>query len=296
MRLLIDDYLQVRYVSLYNEKVSKNLKIIVIGDVHISNLVSLKKLELLKKQILNEKADYIVFTGDLIDRVEELDDASSLSKLRDLLGFSSTVSKTIVILGNHDYIHRGNYSSYLEEYSKVIRSIEGVTLLDNEIYSDSNIWFMGYTETAKYYGKEEYDYKVFYDDLVKRESLYKNIDKSLPAIALTHSPEFSNDMENVNLLKDYDLIICGHTHDGCVPFGFGNFKRGIINPKRKFFPKNVRGLRKIGDGYILVTGGVVKVSKVAPKLLHPLNHLCPVQMDVITLSQNKNISIKKKWY
>lgn len=296
MRLLIDDYLQVRYVNLYNEKVSKNLKIIVIGDVHISNLVSLKKLELLKKQILNEKADYIVFTGDLIDRVEELDDASSLSKLRDLLGFSSKVSKTIVILGNHDYIHRGNYSSYLEEYSKVIRSIEGVTLLDNEIYSDSNIWFMGYTETAKYYGKEEYDYKAFYDDLVKRESLYKNIDKSLPAIALTHSPEFSNDRENVNLLKDYDLIICGHTHDGCVPFGFGNFKRGIINPKKKLFPKNVRGLRKIGDGYILVTGGVVKVSKVAPKLLHPLNHLCPVQMDVITLSQNKNISIKKKWY
>lgn len=296
MRLLIDDYLQVRYVSLYNEKVSKNLKIIVIGDVHISSLVSLKKLELLKKQILNEKADYIVFTGDLIDRVEELDDASSLSKLRDLLGFSSKVSKTIVILGNHDYIHRGNYSSYLEEYSKVIRSIEGVALLDNEIYSDSNIWFMGYTETAKYYGKEEYDYKAFYDDLVKRESLYKNIDKSLPAIALTHSPEFSNDRENVNLLKDYDLIICGHTHDGCVPFGFGNFKRGIINPKKKLFPKNVRGLRKIGDGYILVTGGVVKVSKVAPKLLHPLNHLCPVQMDVITLSQNKNISIKKKWY
>lgn len=296
MRLLIDDYLQVRYVSLYNEKVSKNLKIIVIGDVHISNLVSLEKLELLKKRILNEKADYIVFTGDLIDRVEELEDASSVSKLKDLLKFSSKASKTIVILGNHDYIHRENYSIHLEKYSKVISSIEGVTLLDNEIYSDSNIWFMGYTETIKYYGKKEYDYKAFYNDLVKREILYKNIDKSLPTIALIHSPEFSNYNENVNLLKDYDLIICGHTHDGCVPFGFGNFKRGIISPKKKFFPKNVRGLRKLGNGYILITGGVVKVSKVAPKLLHPLNHLCPVQMDVITLSQDKNISIKKKWY
>ena len=48
MRLLVDDYLQVRYVNLYSSKVRKDLKILAIGDVHISNLVSEKKLELLK--------------------------------------------------------------------------------------------------------------------------------------------------------------------------------------------------------------------------------------------------------
>ena len=127
MRLLVDDYLQVRYVNLYSSKVRKDLKILAIGDVHISNLVSEKKLELLKKQILKEKADYIVFTGDLIDRIEEINDVYSLNKLKDLLGFAAKVSKTIVVLGNHDYIHRTNNNSYIEEISGVIRSIDYIT-------------------------------------------------------------------------------------------------------------------------------------------------------------------------
>ncbi len=296
MRLLVDDYLQVRYVNLYSSKVRKDLKILAIGDVHISNLVSEKKLELLKKQILKEKADYIVFTGDLIDRIEEINDVYSLNKLKDLLGFAAKVSKTIVVLGNHDYIHRTNNNSYIEEISGVIRSIDEVTLLDNEIYYDSNILFMGYTVPKEYYFKKEYDFKAFYDDFINHDLLYRNIDNSLLTIALVHSPEFSNDRKCINLFKNYDLIICGHTHDGCVPFGIGNFNRGIISPKKVFFPKNVRGLRKIGNGYILVTGGVVKISKCAPKLLHPLNHLCPVQMDVIKFSNEKKVSVRKKWY
>ena len=115
-------------------------------------------------------------------------------------------------------------------------------------------------------------------------------------MALIHSPEFSDDEKSTNLLKDYDLIMCGHTHDGCVPFGFGNFRRGVISPKKKFFPKNVRGIRRLNDGYILVTGGVVKISKCAPKLLHPLNHLCPMQIDVVMVSNKNKFSLNKKWY
>ena len=79
-------------------------------------------------------------------------------------------------------------------------------------------------------------------------------------------------------------------------FGLGNFKRGIIGPNKKFFPKNVRGLRKLKHNYILITGGIVKIQECAPKLLHPFNHLCPMQMDVITLSKDKRYEIKRKWY
>lgn len=43
MRLYVDDYLQVRYVNLYNEKVQQDIKILSIGDVHISDMVSFKK-------------------------------------------------------------------------------------------------------------------------------------------------------------------------------------------------------------------------------------------------------------
>lgn len=296
MRILVDNYLQVRYVNLYNQKVKDDIKILVIGDVHISDMVGFKKLDLIKEQILMEKADYVVFAGDLIDRVEELDNASSFKKIKGLLETSASVSKTFVILGNHDYIHRKNHSNCIKDISNVIRNIAGVTLLDDEVYSDNNILFMGYTETLGYYSKKKYGFDDFYNDFKSHDVLYRNINKSLPTVAVIHSPEFSYDEKCVSLLKDYDLIICGHTHDGCVPFGFGNFRRGVISPKKTFFPKDVRGLRKLGDNYILITGGVVKIQNCAPKLLHPLNHLCPMQMDVVTLSNKNEISINKKWY
>lgn len=296
MRIFVDDYLQVRYINLYNEKVTDDLKILAISDIHISNLVSFKKIKRIERQFLKEKADYIVFVGDLIDRVEEINNSDSLFKLRHLLEFSAKVAKTFVVLGNHDYIHRENYSSYKEKISLVIKNIQGITLLDNDVYSDDELWLMGYTETIKYYRRKNYDFKEFYNDFSKHDLLYKNVDKRLPSVALVHSPEFSDDKRCISLLNKYDLIICGHTHDGCVPFGVGEFTRGIISPKKKFFPKNVRGIRKIGNGYILVTGGVIKISKCAPKKLHFLNHLCPMQMDVIIFSKHRKFSMKKKWY
>lgn len=296
MRIFVDDYLQVRYINLYNEKVTDDLKILAIGDIHISNLVSFKKIKRIERQFLKEKADYIVFVGDLIDRVEEINNSESLFKLKHLLEFSAKVAKTFVVLGNHDYIHRENYSSYKEKISLVIKNIQGITLLDNDVYSDDELWLMGYTETIKYYRRKNYDFKEFYNDFSKHDLLYKNVDKRLPSVALVHSPEFSDDKRCISLLNKYDLIICGHTHDGCVPFGVGEFTRGIISPKKKFFPKNVRGIRKIGNGYILVTGGVIKISKCAPKKLHFLNHLCPMQMDVIIFSKHRKFSMKKKWY
>lgn len=296
MRIFVDDYLQVRYINLYNEKVTDDLKILAISDIHISNLVSFKKIKRIERQFLKEKADYIVFVGDLIDRVEEINNSESLFKLKHLLEFSAKVAKTFVVLGNHDYIHRENYSSYKEKISLVIKNIQGITLLDNDVYSDDELWLMGYTETIKYYRRKNYDFKEFYNDFSKHDLLYKNVDKRLPSVALVHSPEFSDDKRCISLLNKYDLIICGHTHDGCVPFGVGEFTRGIISPKKKFFPKNVRGIRKIGNGYILVTGGVIKISKCAPKKLHFLNHLCPMQMDVIIFSKHRKFSMKKKWY
>ena len=153
MRIFVDNYLQVRYISLYNDKVTDDLKILAISDIHISDLVSLKKIKKIEGQILKEKADYIVFAGDLIDRVEEINNDESLFKLKHLLEFSAKRAKTFVVLGNHDYIHRESYTSYKDEISLVIKGIKGVTLLDNDVYTDGQIWLMGYTETIKYYGK-----------------------------------------------------------------------------------------------------------------------------------------------
>ena len=113
--------------------------------------------------------------------------------------------------------------------------------------------------------QKKYDFEEFYEDFKKHEKLYKNVKKDLPTLALVHSPEFSNDDKCVNLFKDYDLILCGHTHDGCIPFGFGNFKRGLISPKKTFFPKNVRGLRKLDNNCIYSEIARLKFKSVRQK-------------------------------
>ncbi len=296
MRLFVDDYLQVRYVNLNVKKVRNQLKLLVVGDVHISDNISFEKINLIIKRIVLEKADYVFFTGDLIDSVDDIYNGSSILKLKKLLDGACNVSKVFIILGNHDYIHRKTHDSYLNDVILLFARFDNVILLNDEIYKDDNIWLMGYTQKKEYYGDKIYDFQAFYDDFSKHKLLYKKVDKQLLDIALIHSPEFIEKLENKQLLNNYDLIICGHTHDGCIPFGFGNFKRGIISPKKKFFPKNVRGIRNLGNNYILITGGITKIQNCAAKLLQPFNHLCPMQIDVITFNNKKDVEIRKKWY
>ena len=285
-----DDYLQTRYVNIKSDKVFNDFKMMAIGDIHMSSMVSLSKIKTIKEKIIKEKPDYIFYVGDLIDRIEELEDNNSLFKLKDLLEFSTLYSKTFVILGNHDFIYRGLKDSNFKIVN-FINDIANVHLLNNDVYFDDKIYLMGYTQTKKYYCTKNYDYDDFYNDFIKNEKLYKNVGKSLFTIALIHSPEFSYNDKCLNLFDDYNLIISGHTHDGCVPFGIGKFKWGIINPKKKFFPKNVRGIRKLKNNYILITGGITKIQKCAPKILHPLNHLCPMQLDVINVSNGDKFKI-----
>ena len=140
MRIFVDDYVQVRYVNLYNKKVSHDLKILAIGDVHISSLVSLKKISFIKKQMEREKADYIVFTGDLIDNIDDIENDDVIFKVNDLLSCAVRLAPTFVVLGNHDYIHKKNGRVDLAGVKKFYTNIKGVKVLDNDVYFDKYIW------------------------------------------------------------------------------------------------------------------------------------------------------------
>lgn len=73
-----------------------------------------------------------------------------------------------------------------------------------------------------------------------------------------------------------------------MPFGIGNFRRGIISSKKELFPKEVRGYRELETGTgLLISGCIVKIQDCAPRILHPLNHLCPMQMETITYTTDE---------
>ena len=198
----------------------------------------------------------------------------------------------MVILGSHDFIIEENdskYTSYDTDFWNEVASIDNVHLLNADIYKDERVLFMGYRQTFLYYHdpKDKYheNLEAFYDDFKHFTKLYQDLPSDVPKIGLIHSPEYAKLDKNTQLLKEYDLLIGGHDHDGCIPLGIGNFRKGIISPRKEILPDNVRGFRPLDTGAdMLISGGIVKIQDCAPKIIHPLNHLCPMQMDTITFT------------
>ena len=290
---LVDHYLQIRDITLYNKNVKNDFKVVALGDIHLSKSVDKIKIIAIKKQIKEEKADYNVFLGDFVSTPKELENKEIQEQLLDLIKASALVAPTMIILGNHDFINKNKdkNNKYSIENNKAfwekVISINNVYLLNNKLYQDNQVLFMGYKETLKYYyNNESYeDLEVFFNDFKSYPKLYKNLPKDIIKIGLIHSPEYAKLEKNNMLLRDYDLLISGHNHDGCIPFGFGNITFGIISPKKKIFPKEARGYRVLNTGTsLLISGGITKIQECAPKVLHPFNHLCPMQMDTITFT------------
>ena len=60
----------------------------------------------------------------------------------------------------------------------------------------------------------------------------------------------------------------------------------LITPGKKWFHKDGRGHYKKNDTDIVVTGGIIKLSKTA-KFLHSFNFLFTMNMDYIIINNNK---------
>ena len=275
--------------------------------MHISPLVSERKLAPVINQIEKEEADYNIFLGDLIDSPEDLDNADSRSLLTNTIKKSAAIAPTIVILGSHDFVlesKSGNAVVANGEFWQELDDMKNVHILLDRTYQDEKMFFMGYVQTLKYYYNNIEkthieDLEAFYEDMATKENLYKNLPKDVPTVGLIHSPEFAKDEKNVELMKEYNLLIGGHDHDGCVPFGLFNTKRGLISPKKELFPKDVRGVRTLSSGTdLLISGGIVKMGNSCPKIMQPLNYLCPIQMETVELTNDEiykdNISVSKR--
>ena len=68
-------------------------------------------------------------------------------------------------------------------------------------------------------------------------------------------------------MKDFELILAGHTHGGMMPIKLkGN--NGIISAGKRLFPKKVRGHMKRGNTNLIVCSGVVRLSNCTKYLRH----------------------------
>ncbi len=177
------------------KNLKKDINIMLISDIHISNLISKEKIQNIINLANSTEPDIIVLAGDIIDSYENI--------IKDkvvLLGELNAKYGTYFVLGNHEFIFDANKSL------EIIDRLNNIQPLINEsIIIDDNINLIGISDLM---GR-----RVGYLEPDINKSL-KDTNDNLPKILISHQPNIINELDS-----NVDLILSGHTHGGQVfPF------------------------------------------------------------------------------
>ena len=102
-------------------------------------------------------------------------------------------------------------------------------------------------------------------------------------ILLLHTPSIitNNNISDLNV----NLVLCGHTHGGLIPsFVSGNF--GIVSPQKTFFPRAIRGMIKFDNFSLIISGGLIKLSRKSK--IGCLNDVYGYNINVINIKKLAN--------
>ena len=288
------DYVKVRESTFYSEHVNKDIRILSLGDLHLSKNVTLEHVDKVLKVIEEQKPNYIFILGDTVDTKDELTYDKRLLELEVLIKNCSNMAKTFIIIGNHDYEYdKDNNITSISPIWEGFNSYPNTYLLNDKVYSDDNLFIGGYMQKGDAYYKEnsnKEDDNAFYEDLSTKDNLIHNLPDDKYKIFLTHSPEPIQDFKNQELLKDYNLIIAAHYHNGVVP-EFLDFlvpkNKGLLTPRRSILPSEARGIVKLLTGtYLMYNGGWTKIPATAKPIEYPLDKFFNRDIDLTTITNN----------
>lgn len=283
--------IEVHKDIIYNSKTLKDITLIHIGDIHFNKDTKDKKLDKIKEEIYKNNPDYVVITGDTIDESSVIKDKQKIKKLLIFLTDISNKSKVIISLGNHDI-----FKSEDHKFFKNLNDLKNIYVLNNESYVDESIYISGFTLPNKYYYNinHEESKELLIEHLKKYKKLTTNLPAFLPKVSLIHSPIRLVDIDILNILKEYDLILSGHTHGGMVPKILSKFlkkNQGIIAPNKKILPEVARG--KIEKNIlnkkitIIITSGITKLGEKSASILSKLNFIYNIDINKIIITNKK---------
>ena len=272
---------------LSSKKLKKDITFIHIGDIHYNETTSAKKLEYIKYAIEDAHPDYIFITGDLLDRPKITKNKEKIKLLVSWLNSLGNIAKVFISLGNHDIILEEDY-----KFFNKLNDINNIYVLNNQSYEDENVFISGFTlPTNYYYNIEKHeDENALLETLQNNFNLVTNLPKKKYKVALIHSPILLSEKKVIEKLKEYDLILSGHMHNGLIPRTLDKIIKnnyGLISPDKRFFAKNTRGKIKTKYYTIIITGGITKLSPSSTKILSKLNGLYPISINKITVKGEK---------
>ena len=227
---------EITNIEISNNKVPEDFKgtrIVQVSDFH-NSMFGKDQSKILKK-LKEAKPDFILITGDLIDRRNTKIDVA-VSFVEEAI----EVAPIYFVTGNHE-VRSGEY-----DILKTKLIDEGVIVLDNESVilksGQSTLKLSGIIDPGKIEGSGKV--KKVNASLASIEG--ESADFS---ILLAHRP----DLLKVYAKYDYDLIFSGHAHGGQFRFPFIG---GLLAPDQGFFPKYDSGQFRLGKTTMIVSRGL----------------------------------------
>ena len=232
-----------------------NISIAHIADIHFDIPYNLEILEKIPQKIKEMNPDYICVTGDIVDNNGVLDNPKQYQIIHNFFKNLCSISKVIVTLGNHEMQGKKNIVNNYNEILNKLRKISTLIVLDNENYIDNNICFTGFNLSHEYYKLKDEKYNLFIEEFNK---LNLKLDKNKYNVLLIHTPEDLLSDNIYNSVKDFELILAGHTHGGMMPIKMKGHNG--ISAGNRWFPKNVRGHLKRNNTNLIICSGIVRLS------------------------------------
>ncbi|MBN2730255.1 MAG: metallophosphoesterase [Bacteroidales bacterium] len=255
---IINSYhVRVRSFSLESDKITEDIRIMHISDVHLGHLRGQGFLENIIEKTNRENPDLIMITGDLFDGTANLND----NIFQIMKKFNAPV-----------YFVEGNHDGYTgaEIIKQKLRN-NGVHVLENEIVDFGEIQIIGLNHMSADQSTRNFhanNHKKTIEEVLSK----MEIDHDKPCVLMHHSPE---GLKYVSA-NSIELYLSGHTHGGQL------FPVNLI--AELMFPFN-KGLHKEGESTIYVSTGVgtfgppMRVGTVSSitlikiKAVHPENRL-----------------------
>lgn len=242
----------VNHVNLTYAKVPdylKNYRIAQLSDIHLGPFYDLKDFRSALDQVIEEKVNRLVITGDLLDHIDYLDGACQLldeyfDKIPDGIDY---------ILGNHEYIRA------LDE---ILDSIDNTKVCflrnQNEQLSQgvNPVYLVGvdYPHNRSKTEREEFLGKAL-----------QGVPEHAFVILLAHDPMFIEEAAEKNI----PLTMAGHTHGGQINF----FGISILPLREAYW----RGLYTFPNSYGYVNCGLGS--------WFPIRFNCPSEITIYSFSQ-----------
>lgn len=185
----------------------KGLKIIHISDIHSGSLLDKRAVQAGVDRIMQEKADLILFTGDLVN-----DKATEMELLKDVFASLNAPLGVYSTLGNHDY---GDYVQWPIEGVSKLQNLENLKQVHADmgwrLLMNEHVVIEKEGEQIAILGIENWSAKARFPKHGKMKNAHAGTEKYPFKILMSHDPSHW-EAEVRSAYKDVDLMLSGHTH------------------------------------------------------------------------------------